>query len=106
MKKVLFASLAAIALASSSAHAADLAPVYKSPSPPPPPAPTLSWTGCYGDGGGGYGLWTLDQQGRNAAGASLPGSTIGGRGWYGTLGAGCDYQADPGSSAFRATTTS
>ena len=93
MKKLLLASIAGLALASGSASAADLArPVYKAPPPPPPPA--YSWTGCYVDGGGGYGMWNQDSFTETTAGL-VPlsvSTTFGGRGWFGQVGAGCDYQ--------------
>jgi outer membrane immunogenic protein len=92
-KVALITSLSVFALTSSSALAADLGRPVKALPPAPPPVPIINWTGCYGDGGAGYGLWNLDQQGITAGGSSLPGATVGGRGWYGTLGGGCDYQA-------------
>ncbi len=59
MKKFLVASLAGLALTTSSALAADLGqPSYK--APPPPAAPVANWTGCYIDGGIGYGFWRLN----------------------------------------------
>src|SRR5215469_13712729 len=59
MKKLLVASLAGLALTTGSALAADLGqPLYK--APPPPPAPVTNWTGCYIDGGVGYGFWRQD----------------------------------------------
>jgi outer membrane immunogenic protein len=95
MKRVLVASLAAVALSASSAFAADLppasAPYYKAPPPPP----TYSWTGCYIDGGAGYGLWNQDHNVTFAPGATAPSNvqtTDGGRGWLGRFGGGCDYQ--------------
>jgi outer membrane immunogenic protein len=92
--KALVASLSVFALASGSALAADLGrPPVKALPPAPPPVPVLNWTGCYVDGGGGYGLWNLDQQAITKGGSGLAGATVGGRGWYGTLGGGCDYQA-------------
>lgn len=62
------------------------------------PAPVVSWTGCYIDGGAGYGLWDQEHT-TNTTFAGVPGATIyqddGGRGWVGRLGAGCDYQVAP-----------
>lgn len=95
MKRILFASLAIVAMASGSAVAADLpAPVqqpayFKAPPPPPP-----TWTGCYVNGGGGYGMWSQDHSTTLAAtGASItPTTTAGGNGWFGVVGGGCDYQ--------------
>jgi len=93
MKKTLLGIAALLALTGSSALAADLArPVYK--APPPPPPPVYSWTGCYVDGGGGYGMWNQDSFTETTAGL-VPLSvttTFGGRGWFGQVGAGCDYQ--------------
>jgi outer membrane immunogenic protein len=92
MKKLLLATFAAVALASGSALAADLpapAPVYKAPAAM---APAYSWSGCYVDGGGGYGFWTQDHTFNVGGVPLLPSTTSGGRGWFGTVGAGCDYQ--------------
>ena len=83
------------------AFAADMgAPVYKAP-PPPPPAPVYNWTGCYVDGGAGYGLWSQDH---SMTGPYGPGGAVettvtthdGGRGWLGRFGGGCDYQFSAG----------
>jgi outer membrane immunogenic protein len=87
MRAVLFASSIALALASGSASAADLVPLKA-----PPPA--FSWTGCYIDGGVGYGMWNQDNYSEATSGltaASAP-NIDGGRGWLGRAGAGCDYQ--------------
>jgi outer membrane immunogenic protein len=74
------------------ASAADM-PV-KAPAPPPPSPPTTSWTGCYVDAGGGYGFWRQDSyfEVLNPLSALSTSATSGGSGWYGTVGAGCDYQ--------------
>jgi outer membrane immunogenic protein len=97
MKRVLVGSLAAVALSASSAFAADLppasAPYYKAP---PPPA-TYSWTGCYIDGGAGYGFSNTDET-ITSLGATTASVTDGGRGWLGRVGAGCDYQLGGGLS--------
>ncbi len=97
MKKILLASLASLALASGSALAADLpAPAYKAPPPPPP---SYSWTGCYINAGWGYGMWNQDHYAETSpplTAALVPVSqstTDGGRGWLGTVGGGCDFQA-------------
>jgi outer membrane immunogenic protein len=95
MKKLILASLATVAFASGPALAADLpapvspAPVYKAPPPPPP-----TWTGCYVNGGGGYGLWNSDHNLETFPGlAPLDVTTTsGGRGWFGAAGGGCDLQ--------------
>lgn len=93
MKKLLLATIATVALTTGSALAADLARPYYKAAPPPPP-PVASWTGCYIDGGVGYGMWNQDSYTETDPGhvpLSVT-STLGGRGWLGRLGAGCDYQ--------------
>jgi outer membrane immunogenic protein len=80
---------AALLAAPLAASAADLLPL-KAPLPPP----VMSWTGCYVDGGWGYGLWNQDHY---LAPTVIPGvttvtTTDGGRGWMGKVGGGCDYQ--------------
>jgi outer membrane immunogenic protein len=96
MKKLAIA-LTAIAAFAGPALAADMAPRY-SKAPPPPPLPVATWTGCYIAGGGGYGLWNQENTGfidpplvatRTLATAT---STAGGRGYFGTVQGGCDYQ--------------
>ena len=75
------------------ASAADLAakPYVKAP---PPVAPVYNWTGFYIFGGGGGGLWNADQH-VQTTGSNIP-LTIdqrqGGSGWFGTVGAGYDWQ--------------
>jgi len=93
MKKVL-AAFAAFAALTAPALAADMAPYIK--APPPVPAPIANWTGCYVAGGGGYGMWNQDNSlfdNRTAVRTQLvTETTAGGRGWFGTVGGGCDYQ--------------
>ncbi len=62
---------------------------------PPSSAPIANWTGLYVDGGGGYGMWTADTMTFNP----VTGTCVlcvaqrqGGRGWFGTVGGGYDYQ--------------
>jgi outer membrane immunogenic protein len=92
MNKLLIASVAAAALSASSAFAADVGMPLKAPAPPPLPAP--SWTGCYLDGGGGYGMWKQTHHDETDPGLDVltEDITTGGSGWYGTIGGGCDYQ--------------
>ncbi|RTM07872.1 MAG: porin family protein [Bradyrhizobiaceae bacterium] len=91
MKKVLLA-LTAVAAMTGSASAADLAarPYVKAPMA----APVANWTGFYVFGGGGGGLSNADQHVQTTVGA-VP-LTIdqrqGGSGWFGTVGAGYDWQ--------------
>lgn len=95
MKKLLLSVAALTFVAGSSAFAADLRMPMKAPAAPPPPV--VSWTGCYIDGGVGYGMWNQD----NSLTAPIIGTpavvttattTSGGRGWLGRVGGGCDYQ--------------
>jgi outer membrane immunogenic protein len=75
-----------IAAPLSSAGAADM-PLKARAAPPP----AYSWTGCYIDGGVGYGLWNQDHFVSSPAFASAS-TTDGGRGWLGRVGGGCDLQ--------------
>src|SRR4029077_19340617 len=98
MKKILLA-LTVVAALTGSANAADLAarPYTKAP---PPIAPVYNWTGFYIFGGGGGGLYSADTSVVHAVnGACTPGialcgfnQTQGGSGWFGTVGAGYDWQ--------------
>ncbi|MGA2055204.1 MAG: porin family protein [Bradyrhizobium sp.] len=92
MKKLALA-LTAIAAFSGSALAADLpaAPVYS--KAPVVMAPVYNWTGFYIFGGAGGGVWDADQNSVNAAGnATTINQRSGGDGWFGTVGAGYDWQ--------------
>jgi outer membrane immunogenic protein len=99
MKKFLLLALAGVALLPVPALAADMgAPVYKAPPlAPPPPAPT--WTGCYVNGGAGYGMWNQDHYTEDASTLDQisVSYTNGGRGWLGLVGGGCDYQFSTGT---------
>jgi outer membrane immunogenic protein len=94
MKKLLIA-LSAVAAFTGSAMAADMAP--KAYTKAPPPVPVYSWTGFYIFGGGGGGIWDADTVTRvTATGAPLSISQRqGGDGWFGTVGAGYDWQVNP-----------
>jgi outer membrane immunogenic protein len=91
MKKLLLGSVALIALGSA-ANAADLAARYN--KAPAPIAAAYNWTGFYLSGGGGYGLWQADQQSTDAFNAGI-GERTGGRGYFGTVGGGYDWQFAP-----------
>jgi outer membrane immunogenic protein len=100
MKRIVLA-LSAVAAFAAPALAADMAPRYTK-APPPPVVADVSWTGCYVGGGGGYGLWNQENthyDDRNIlAGNGGPRiladgtTTAGGRGYFGTVQGGCDYQ--------------
>jgi outer membrane immunogenic protein len=95
MKKLLTASILVVGTVCS-AYAADLRPPLKAP-PPAPVALPPSWTGCYVEGGGGYGLSNIDHFGEVSS-TLIPittTTTSGGRGALGTVGGGCDYQFSP-----------
>ena len=91
MKKTVLGIAAIAALIGTPALAADIP--YKVP---PPPA--SSWTGCYLNGGFGYGLWSREGYGEFGPPLSTtfvpdgPTGNSSGRGWLGTVGGGCDYQ--------------
>jgi outer membrane immunogenic protein len=93
MKRASLALVSALMLAAPAVQAADM-PV-KAPLAPPPPA--RNWTGCYVGAGGGYGMWSQDEQTFTLAGTpdSFV-STASGRGWIATVQGGCDYQFNGG----------
>jgi len=95
VKAGLVASLSVFTLASGSALAADMGMPAKALAPPPPP-PAYSFTGCYVNGGAGYGLWNIDHSFEALGTQISTETTSGGRGWLGTVGGGCDYQFGSG----------
>lgn len=92
MNKSIFGLAAIGALIAAPAMAADLRMPMKAPVAPPPVATT--WTGCYIDGGIGYGLYRQDSNSFvSTTGAAIGAQvTNGGSGWLGRVGGGCDYQ--------------
>jgi len=105
MKGFLIASSIGLAVASGSAFAADLPlgpgasvdiPMATAPVVAPPP-PAYTWTGCYLDGGAGFGMWKQDHYGGALAPATqlTPTVSSGGEPWLGTVGVGYDYQVGP-----------
>jgi outer membrane immunogenic protein len=99
MKKLLLSVAALSFVAGSSAFAADLRMPVKAPMAPPPVV--ANWTGCYIDGGVGYGMWNQDNSltgnllspaGAVIGTVSTVTTTSGGRGWLGAVGGGCDFQ--------------
>lgn len=99
MKKLVVA-LSALAAFTGSAVAADMAPRPYTKAPAPVAA-VANWTGCYVGGGGGYGMW--NQENRTFDDTFVPRrqisdtATTGGRGYFGTVQGGCDYQFALGS---------
>jgi outer membrane immunogenic protein len=90
MKKLAL-QVAAISLAlAGTAASADLRqPPIKAPAPAP--VAVYNWTGCYVGAGGGYGMF--NQETTHLGGAFVPeANNNGGRGWFGTVQVGCDYQ--------------
>src|SRR5450432_2413288 len=103
MKKLIIA-LSAVAAFTGSAMAADMAPRTYSKAPAPM-AVAPSWTGFYIFGGAGGGLWNADSNVNSTGVATLPSGSfgpagtpldrdqrLGGSGWFGTVGAGYDWQ--------------
>jgi len=75
------------------AHAADMpvkAPVFKAPA-----AAATNWTGVWASAGVGYGIWSADTTtvfpGTGVCDLCVP-QTQGGKGWFGVVGVGYDYQ--------------
>ena len=92
MKKVILA-IAALTAMTASASAADLAV-----KAPPPAAPLYNWTGFYIFGGGGGGVWSANGGvDDTATGVCIicTNTRTGGDGWFGTVGAGYDWQTGP-----------
>jgi outer membrane immunogenic protein len=89
MKDFVLGSLAALSLASVSAQAADM-PARTMPTKALPMA-VASWTGFYIGAGGGYGMSNTDHT-SSLAGAALVQPAIAGKGWFGTVQVGGDYQ--------------
>jgi outer membrane immunogenic protein len=108
MKKLALA-LSAVAALTGSAIAADLPARPYTKAAPVAYVPVPTWTGCYIGGGGGYGLWNQENTGFDDP---VPGGgrafriqetttvTSGGRGWFGTVQGGCDYQFGMGAQQF------
>jgi outer membrane immunogenic protein len=91
MKKL--ALTAVSLLIAGSASAADLRRPVPVKAAPAPIAVGYNWTGCYIGAGGGYGMFDQETQ-YNVTGVGAVGVTAdnGGRGWFGTVQVGCDYQ--------------
>jgi outer membrane immunogenic protein len=92
MKKILL-GMTVIAgwMIAGAAQAADMPLKAARPAPPP----VYNWTGCYVGAGGGYGMFNQEMNFVDTAVVpTFVGvqTTSGGRGWFGTVGVGCDYQ--------------
>jgi outer membrane immunogenic protein len=94
-KIFLSVAVLSVLLGVGSASAADLpARTY---TKAPVMTPVYNWTGFYINGGGGYGLWDANQ---NTI-STVPGTVLtltqklGGDGYFGTVGAGYDWQVSP-----------
>jgi outer membrane immunogenic protein len=94
MKKIVLALLATTAF-TGSAFSADMAAAPRYTKAPAPVVYAPSWTGCYIGGGGGYGMWNQENTTFSDTTPRTQGSqmeTAGGRGYFGTVQGGCDYQ--------------
>jgi|SoiMethySBSTD1v2_1073268.scaffolds.fasta_scaffold89429_2 outer membrane immunogenic protein len=90
MRKLLFMTAALVALTAGEGFGADISrPVYKAPSAP---MQYTNWSGCYVAAGGGYGFWNQDTSTSHYGSPVGSEVTTGGRGWFGTVGGGCDLQ--------------
>jgi outer membrane immunogenic protein len=92
MKKLIIA-LTAVAAFTGSAVAADL-PARTYSKAPAPMMVAPSWTGFYIFGGGGGGLWNADSNANHPTFGNIVtrDQRLGGSGWFGTVGAGYDWQ--------------
>jgi outer membrane immunogenic protein len=93
MKKLVLA-LTAVAAFTGTASAADLAARPYTKAPAPAAAAVYNWTGFYIFGGVGGGLWNASTFTRDTfTGVPLSiNQQQGGNGWFGTVGAGYDWQ--------------
>jgi len=95
--KRLFVGAAAAAVTITPVLAADIPARPPVPKAPVAAAPAYSWSGCYLAAGGGYGMWnqvstSLAIPPFGSLTVESPPITSSGRGWFGTVGGGCDYQ--------------
>jgi len=67
----------------------------RAPAPRAPvaqPVAVYNWTGCYVGAGGGYGMFNQKTQVIETGVVDGVEASNGGRGWFGTVQVGCDYQ--------------
>ena len=100
MRKLAIA-LVALASTARAASAADL-PAAPSVKAPAEVMPVYNWTGFYVFGGAGGGLWSANTMVVDRLGGCIAGVTLcafnqtqSGRGWFGTVGGGYDWQFSP-----------
>jgi outer membrane immunogenic protein len=94
MIKLAHVAVISLALAGS-AMAADMRRPAPVKAPGPAPVATYNWSGCYVGAGGGYGMWNQDTTILDTGVPDFLQTTSGGRGWFGTVQVGCDYQVAP-----------
>jgi outer membrane immunogenic protein len=94
MNKSAFALAPLTLLIALPAAAADLRRPAPVKAPVAAPVAAFSWTGCYVGAGGGYGMFNQDVT-FFENGSPFPEVSYGGRGWFGTVQVGCDYQVSP-----------
>jgi outer membrane immunogenic protein len=90
MKKLALTTISL--LIAGSASAADLRRPLPTKAPAPAPVAVYNWTGCYVGAGGGYGMFNQDTQYIDSGVPQGLSNDNGGRGWFGTVQVGCDYQ--------------
>jgi outer membrane immunogenic protein len=92
MKKLALHVTAISLLLAGAASAADLRRPMPVKAPAPAPIVAYNWTGCYVGAGGGYGMYDQESRFVSTDGTASLSNDNGGRGWFGTVQVGCDYQ--------------
>ena len=92
MKKLALHVAAFSVLLVGTASAADLRRPMPVKAPAPAPVAVYNWTGCYVGAGGGYGMFNQESQYIDNGTVFGLSNDNGGRGWFGTVQVGCDYQ--------------
>lgn len=91
MKKIALTAIGLLLAGSASAADLGARPVpYRAPAPAP--VVGYNWTGCYVGGGGGYGMFNQESQFISNGTPIGVSNDNGGRGWFGTVQIGCDFQ--------------